>query len=49
MIDETLLLTYGASAHVVRKVNTKGAEGKHQRCGWLAPIDWAVYNLIKSK
>lgn len=30
MINETLLLTYGASAHVVRKVNTNGADGWHQ-------------------
>jgi len=33
MIDETLLLTYGTSAHVVRKVNTNGADGWHQSIG----------------
>jgi len=27
MRDETLLLTCGASAHMVRKVNTNGASG----------------------
>jgi len=27
MRDETFFLTYGASAHMVRKVNTNGADG----------------------